>query len=132
MQNITAERDSPVSTNTVVKTSFKRLQKKAGTSQTDCRELHLLAKQSLSHSKHKADFCIARSRLRSNFNTRSSRATLLGAHGKTDVFRTRSSTQGNLKRPFSLDFQPVRAEKGIVTVGKLVACSSTKRRRDKL
>lgn len=48
MQTIIAERDSLVSTNTTVKTPFKILggkKKKAGSSQTECRELHLLVKQ---------------------------------------------------------------------------------------
>lgn len=47
MQNIIAARDSLVSTNTIVKTSCKILggKKKAGSSQTECRELHLLVKQ---------------------------------------------------------------------------------------
>lgn len=43
MQTIIAERDSSVSTNTIVKTPLKK--NKSGPSQTECRELHLLVKQ---------------------------------------------------------------------------------------
>lgn len=61
-QIITAERDSSVSTNTIVKTAFKilRKKKKAGSSQTECRELHLLVKQTgLSSQNIKLILCIS-------------------------------------------------------------------------
>lgn len=47
IQTIIAERDSSVSTNSIVKTPFKilRKKKKASSSQTECRELHLLVEQ---------------------------------------------------------------------------------------
>lgn len=39
-------------------------------------------------------------------------AILLGVNSNVDVFRTWPSTQGTLKKPFNLDFQPSCAEEG--------------------
>lgn len=60
MQTIIAERDSSVSTNTIVKTPFKiPRKKKAGSSQTECRELHLLVEQTgLSSQNTKLILCL--------------------------------------------------------------------------
>lgn len=59
MQTIIDERDSSVSTN-IVKTYLKKKKKKSRSSQTECRELHLLVKQTgLSSQNTKLTLCIS-------------------------------------------------------------------------
>lgn len=73
MQNITAHSNSPISTNTAVKTSSQTPMKKKPNPDTNpepvCRELHLVVKQNLPYLKHTVDFSVAQGCFRSTLST---------------------------------------------------------------
>lgn len=113
METIIAERDSSVSTNTAVKTPFKILRKKKEcSSQTECRELHLLVELTgLSLQNTKVISCLSDL---SQIQLQDSEAVGHSARCKQQnrYVQDLTSAQGTLKRPFSLDFQPACAEEG--------------------